>query len=77
MHSVDCLVGYRYAFSLPYYAGLCIVLYLAWVGFTTLGALLGPVLGDINRFGFDMAFPAIMLVLLKACGKALLKRGLG
>ena len=32
--------GYRYAFSLPYYAGLCIVLYLAWVGFTTLGALL-------------------------------------
>ena len=61
--------GYRYAFSLPYYAGLCIVLYLAWVGFTTLGALLGPVLGDINRFGFDMAFPAIMLVLLKGMWK--------
>lgn len=53
----------------PYYAGLCIVLYLAWVGFTTLGALVGPVLGDIHYFGFDMAFPAIMLVLLKGMWK--------
>ncbi len=56
--------GYQHAFSLPYYAGLCIILYLAWFDFTTLGALVGPVLGDIHYFGFDMPFPAIMLILL-------------
>ncbi len=58
-------LGYRAAFSMPYYAGLCFCLYLMWVGFTTLGAMTGPVLGDINRFGFDMAFPAVFLVLLR------------
>lgn len=47
----------------------CIVLYLAWVDFTTLGALVGPVLGDIHYFGFDMAFSAIMLILLKGMWK--------
>jgi len=31
--------------------------------------LVGPVLGDINRFGFDMAFPAIVLVLLRGMWK--------
>lgn len=62
-------LGYRAAFSMPYYAGLCFCLYLMWVGFTTLGAMLGPVLGDINRFGFDMAFPAVFLVLLRSMWK--------
>lgn len=57
--------GYFQAFSMPYYAGLFFSLYLMWVGFTTLGAMLGPVLGDISRFGFDKAFPAVFLVLLK------------
>lgn len=61
--------GLRDAFSMAYYAGLCFVLYLAWVGFTTLGALVGPVLGDIHHFGFDIAFPAIVLVLLRGMWK--------
>lgn len=61
--------GLRDAFSMTYYAGLCFVLYLAWVGFTTLGAWVGPVLGDIHHFGFDMAFPAIVLVLLRGMWK--------
>jgi len=63
--------GYRAAFSMPYYAGLCLCLYLMWVGFTTLGAMLGPVLGDINRWGFDMAFPAVFLVLMQSMWKGL------
>lgn len=63
--------GYRAAFSMPYYAGLCFCLYLMWVGFTTLGAMLGPVLGDINRWGFDMAFPAVFLVLMRSMWKGL------
>lgn len=63
--------GYTHAFSIPFYAGLCFALYLMWVGFTTLGAIIGPVLGDINRFGFDMAFPAVFLVLLRSMWKGI------
>ncbi|CAB1214103.1 AzlC family ABC transporter permease [Acinetobacter bouvetii] len=57
-------LGLNRAFSLPYYAGLCFALYLMWISFTTLGALIGPLLGDVHRFGFDMAFAAVFLVLL-------------
>lgn len=53
------------AFSLPYYAGASSGLYLTWVLFTFLGALLGPVMGNLETYGFDMAFPAVFLVLLK------------
>lgn len=65
------LVGYHRAFSMMFYAGLCFALYLMWVGFTTLGAVIGPILGDINRFGFDMAFPAVFLVLLRSMWKGM------
>lgn len=58
-------VGLRHAFNMPYYAGVCLALYVMWVSVTTLGAVLGPVLGDIHPYGFDMAFPAIILVLLR------------
>lgn len=61
--------GYQHAFSMPFYAGLCFALYVMWLGFTTLGALIGPILGDISRFGFDMAFPAVFLVLLRSIWK--------
>ena len=54
---------------MPFYAGLCFALYIMWVGFTSLGAIIGPVLGDINRLGFDMAFPAVFLVLLRSMWK--------
>ena len=53
------------AFSLPYYMGASLGLYLTWVSFTFLGGLLGPVAGNLETYGFDMAFPAVFLVLLK------------
>lgn len=51
--------------SVPYYAGVCAGLYSAWVFSTGLGAVLGPVMGDLERYGFDMAFTAVFLVLLR------------
>lgn len=53
------------AVSLPYYLGLSAGLYLTWVVFTATGAALGPVIGDVEQFGFDMAFTAVFLVLLR------------
>ncbi|MDN3714063.1 AzlC family ABC transporter permease [Paracoccus cavernae] len=50
--------------SLRYYAGVAAPLYLTWVVCTAIGAAIGPVLGDVTRFGFDMAFPAVFLVML-------------
>ena len=64
-------VGYQYAFSMTFYAGLCFALYFMWVGFTSLGAIIGPSLGDISRLGFDMAFPAVFLILLRGMWKGL------
>ncbi|MBN8811226.1 MULTISPECIES: AzlC family ABC transporter permease [Sphingomonas] len=62
--------GRSQPFSLAYYLGVSIGLYATWVVFTALGALLGPVLGDITRYGFDMAFPAVFLVLLRGMWKS-------
>ncbi|SDY47561.1 AzlC family ABC transporter permease [Acinetobacter kyonggiensis] len=63
--------GINHAFNLSFYAGLCFALYLMWVGFTALGGAIGPILGDASRFGFDMAFPAVFLVLLRNMWKGL------
>ena len=51
--------------SLSYYLGVSTGLYLTWVVFTAIGAALGPVIGDVERHGFDMAFTAVFLVLLR------------
>ncbi|MGE7155583.1 AzlC family ABC transporter permease [Methylorubrum rhodesianum] len=56
-------------FSLPYYLGVSAGLYLTWISFTALGALLGPTIGDVTVYGFDMAFPAVFLVLLRGMWK--------
>lgn len=56
-------------FSLPYYLGVAAGLYLTWVLFTALGALLGPSIGDVTVYGFDMAFPAVFLGLLRGMWK--------
>ncbi|BAU89085.1 branched-chain amino acid ABC transporter permease [Methylorubrum populi] len=56
-------------FSLPYYLGVSAGLYLTWISFTALGALVGPTIGDITLYGFDMAFPAVFLVLLRGIWK--------
>lgn len=57
------------ALSYSYYLGSAVGLYLTWVVFTTLGALVGPALGDITEWGFGMAFPAVFLVLLRGMWK--------
>jgi 4-azaleucine resistance transporter AzlC len=53
------------AFSLTYYMTFGLVFWVCWAGFATLGAVVGPVVGDLDRWGFDMAFPAVFLVLMR------------
>lgn len=53
------------AFSLPYYVGVSVSLYLTWVASTALGAVVAPSIGNIEAYGFDMAFTAVFLVLLR------------
>lgn len=57
------------AFSLSFYAGLAGSMWVIWIFSTGLGVVIGPVLGDITRWGFDMAFPAVFFVLLKGMWK--------
>lgn len=57
------------AFSLAYYMGVSLTLYVMWVSFTALGAAIGPALGDVEALGFGMAFPAVFLVLLRGMWK--------
>ena len=59
------------SFSLPYYLGVAGGLYLTWVIFTTVGAIIGPRIGNLEAYGFDMAFTAVFLVLLKGMWKGL------
>ncbi|UOO82921.1 AzlC family ABC transporter permease [Uruburuella testudinis] len=57
------------AFSLAYYMGVSLTLYVMWVAFTALGAAVGPAFGDVEALGFGMAFPAVFLVLLRGMWK--------
>lgn len=41
-----------------------LALFLTWNTGTLVGALIGQVIGDPNRFGMDAAFPAAMLALI-------------
>ena len=59
------------AFNMAYFLGVSAGLYASWLCFTVLGALIGPAMGDIERWGFDMAFPAVFLVLLRGMWKGL------
>ncbi len=63
--------GHRRPFSLGYYIGCGGIIYLGWLGSTTLGAAIGPLLGDVDRYGFDMAFPAVFLVIIAGMWKGL------
>lgn len=67
--------GLQQAFSIPYYLGISAGLYGVWAPSTAIGAALGPRFGDLNVYGFDMAFPALFLVLIsgmwKGCRAAL------
>lgn len=57
------------SFSTGFYLGVAGSLWIVWVIATGLGVVVGPILGDITRWGFDMAFPAVFLVLLKGMWK--------
>ena len=56
-------------FSLQYYMGVSLTLYVVWVITSAIGAAVGPVLGDVAAWGFGMAFPAVFLVLLRGMWK--------
>ncbi len=49
-----------------YYAGLAALLYVNWVLWTVVGAVLGPAIKDPAAWGFDFAFTAIFLGLIVA-----------
>ena len=57
--------GLRPGFSLPFYAALGALFWFPWFTFASIGAMLGPVVGDLGRWGFDLVFPAIFLVLVR------------
>ncbi|HEV7368088.1 AzlC family ABC transporter permease [Arenibaculum sp.] len=61
--------GARLPFSLGFYIGCAGTIYLGWLGSTTLGAAVGPLLGDVEAYGFDMAFPAVFLVIVAGMWK--------
>ncbi|MBI1384273.1 MAG: branched-chain amino acid ABC transporter permease [Rhizobiales bacterium] len=47
-----------------YYFGLALSLYVNWNVFTLIGALVGNLLSDPARFGFDFAFAALFIGLI-------------
>lgn len=52
--------------NLPYYWGIAVSLWIMWVSCGFLGSQFGYLLGnDIDKFGFNMAFPAVFLVLVR------------
>ena len=53
------------AFDLRFYLGASLSLYLTWVSSTALGAAIAPMIGNLEVYGFDMAFTAVFFVLLK------------
>lgn len=65
-------LGIKDSFDLPYYLGAALGLYVTWVTFTALGAYLGPLLNNVENYGFHMAFPAIFLVLMRGMWKGVI-----
>ncbi|MEJ2119868.1 MAG: AzlC family ABC transporter permease [Alphaproteobacteria bacterium] len=51
-------------FTIAFYAGLCGFLYVSWLTTTLVGALLGRLVADPARYGFDVVFTAIFVVLI-------------
>lgn len=65
--------GIHPGFSVPYYLGSGLTFYFSWVAFTVLGAALGPMLGNLQAYGFDMTIPAVFLVMMKGMWKGWIK----
>ncbi|MRT25001.1 branched-chain amino acid ABC transporter permease [Enterobacteriaceae bacterium RIT697] len=57
------------ALTMGYFLGACFPFYPVWVGFSIMGALIGPVLGNVDVYGFAIAFPATFIVLLRGMWK--------
>ena len=57
--------------SFAHYLGTGLTLWCGWVASTLSGALAGPLLGDMRVWGLDMAFPAIILYLVKGMWRGL------
>jgi 4-azaleucine resistance transporter AzlC len=55
--------------NVPFYLGIATALWVNWVIFTGVGAVVGPFLGDVRTYGLDMAFPAVFFVLLRGMWK--------
>ncbi|HUT50352.1 MAG TPA: AzlC family ABC transporter permease [Alphaproteobacteria bacterium] len=51
-------------FGIQFYIGLCGLLYLSWLTTTVAGALLGGLVADPARYGFDVVFTAVFVVLI-------------
>lgn len=51
--------------SPAYYFSVGLSLYFTWVIFTFVGAVFAPMIGDLSHYGFDMAFPAVFVVLIR------------
>ncbi|MGN6958387.1 AzlC family ABC transporter permease, partial [Neisseria sp. P0013.S002] len=58
------------AFNMPFYAGVCFIFDVTWIGFAAVGAAVGPMFGGVAAWGFGMAFPAVCLVLLRGMWKS-------
>lgn len=49
-----------------YYAGLAVPFYLSWIFWTALGTVAGSVIAEPERFGFDFAFTALFILLIRS-----------
>lgn len=58
-----------HALTPAYWFGMIALLIPTWISMTTLGALVGPALGDPRRFGADFAFTAIFIALVASLWK--------
>lgn len=52
-----------------FYLGMALCLWATWLIFPAIGAVAGPQLGDLRSYGFDMAFAAVFIVLLRGMWK--------
>lgn len=55
--------------SIGFYLGMAVCLWLTWLIFPALGSVVGPQFGDLRTYGFDMAFAAVFIVLLRGMWK--------
>lgn len=55
--------------SVGFYLGVGLCLWVTWLIFPAVGGLVGSQIGDLRGYGFDMAFAAVFIVLLRGMWK--------